>query len=162
MPRTSIAVLGTAHYFADVTQSVADHFADARRATILARFAAGDAVHLIRYESGSAYMVDQLARRLCVDRSGLMRIARTAERIRAAERTTMLALVDDRGWPLTWSHFSALACVPSRSARTRLARASVNDRLSVKDLRTLIVRETISQSSRMESSKRRQDEGYQR
>ena len=64
-----------------LSNQVAAHLADARRATILARFAAGDAVHLIRYAEAPASSMDRLAERLAVDRSGLMRIARTAERI---------------------------------------------------------------------------------
>ncbi len=76
-----------------------------------------------------------------------MRIARTAERIVPAEREALLALVDDRGWPLTWSHLSALACLPSRSARMRIAHAAVAGRFSVKDLREVIAKEMVSKSS---------------
>ena len=132
---------------AKLSDRVAAHLGDARRAYILAHFAAGDAVHLIRYAPDRASTIDRLAERLLVDRSGLMRIARTAERIVTTEREALLALVDDRGWPLTWSHLSALACLSSRSARTRVAHAAVEGRLSVKDLRGLIAKEMVSKSS---------------
>lgn len=140
---------------------VAALFAEARRAQAVARFAAGDAVHALRYDRTTPEAVEQLANHLCVERSGLLRIARTSERIRDSERLALLALVDKRGLPLTWSHFELLAVVASREARIELARAAATDGLSVRDLQRLVASQTASRSfsSRRSGAARSKDGG---
>ncbi|WP_394827885.1 hypothetical protein [Pendulispora albinea] len=117
---------------------IASLLGDARRAHIQARFAAGDALHSIRYGAMAPDTVRQLAKRLDLDGSGLLRIARTAAAIRPAERDELLELTDARGWPLTWSHFELLGSLQKSETRIRLARMVVKDGLSVEHLRRFI------------------------
>jgi hypothetical protein len=135
---------------AEVARGIVAYLAEARRADALARFAVGDLIHAIRYHpSVGTHAVRQVAERLALDESGLRRIARVAERIRPAERPSLLSLTDAQGLPLTWSHIELLERVCGANARIRVARAALEGPLSVHALRRFLrAQETISQSTR--------------
>jgi hypothetical protein len=134
---------------AELVERVVRHLAEARRAEALERFAAGDAIHFLRYgPDRGAHAVRQLAIRLALDESGLRRLARTAEVMRAEEREGLLALTNSRGLPLTWSHFELLAGVRGAGERLRVARIALAEGFSVESLRRWIQgREMGSQST---------------
>jgi hypothetical protein len=133
----------------ELVDRVVRHLAEARRAEALERFAAGDAIHFMRYaREVGPHAVRLLAKRLALDESGLRRLARTAEAIREGERGELIALTDSRGLPLAWSHFELLAGVRGAEARMRVARMAVAEGLSVEGLRRWMRgREMVSQST---------------
>jgi hypothetical protein len=120
-----------------MVQRISAHLAEAHRASTIARFAIGDEIHLIR-QSGDAASLRRVAALVGLDPSGLQRTSRIAERIRGAERRTLLALVDRRGLPLRWSHFDQLERVRGAEARLALAHAALEENLCVLELRSRV------------------------
>lgn len=134
---------------AEVVKNVLGFLAEAQRADIQAKFRVGDAVHAMRYSpSFRRDAVRMLAASVALEHSGILRIARVAERIRRDERERLLALVNARGLPLTWSHLEALQHVHGTAARLELAQLALRDDLSVRALRLRIRESDQGQRSR--------------
>jgi hypothetical protein len=133
-----------------VADRIAALLAEARLTDVRVRFAIGDQIHIIRRSVGErkANPIGQLAQRLGLDQSGLHRIARVAERIRGAERQSLLSLIETRQSPLCWSHLEELERVHGLDARLRLAREVAANDLPVRELRRRVRHEeTVSKSS---------------
>ena len=120
----------------------------ARCAAIEAYFRLGDEVHDVRVAGGcGTRAVGVLAKKLGVDESRLQKIGRMAERIRGEERSAICRLTDSAGLPLAPSLVVELGRLHRADDRLRLARAAVDEQLSVRLLRARID-VTLTEASR--------------
>ena len=129
------SVANTPDRLAHVLARVTGSFAEARRSQVWARFAAGDAVNVLRQPAGSSGEIRALAACLDIDESGLMRLARTSALIHPPERLALLGLNDARGLPLSWSHLELLARARGADRRLHLAQCALAEGISVRELR---------------------------
>jgi hypothetical protein len=123
----------------EVGDKIVARLAQMRRAEVVARFAIGDEVHAVRYGPGFGdHAVRELGQRVGHDASGLLIMARVAERIRPEERSRLLALTDSVGLPLFWSHYATLKDICSRQERLRVARLVLEHRFSTRELQSYL------------------------
>lgn len=129
-------------------ERIVARLAEMRRAEVVARFAIGDEVHAVRYAMGlENRALWELAKSLRCDISGLLKMARTSERIRLEERSQLLALTDAIGLPLVWSHYARLKDIRSHQERLSIARIVLTNSFSVEQLTSYLrARETVSGS----------------
>jgi hypothetical protein len=123
-----------------VAVSVVAHLRDGRRAVIETYFKAGDEIHRLRSTAVCGpRAVRLLAERIGMDESGLQKWGRMAEVIRGEERVAICGLVDAAMLPLTPSLIVELQRVRNAEDRMELARAALEQGLSVEQLRTRIL-----------------------
>jgi hypothetical protein len=145
----------SADYVGDEVHAVAarivSHLREGRCALLAAYFSVGDEMRGLRTSAAiGRRAIARLARELDMDKSGLQKWGRVAELIRGEERAAICNAGDKLGLPLTPSLLLELERVRNRNARMELARAVLNEGLSVRNLR-----ERISELNR---ERRRRDD----